>query len=159
MKFDGKTIFLIVSGIAFGAIGSFLLLIRHNVSGASPIAVVSIWAKDVPEAAHFYRDVIGLPLEANHGDLPTFNLNGTYLAILKGEPQPAKNPIPERFPLIAFNVDDLDSAVRRLQDRGVGLPWGIEEHKDSNRIAKYVMFHDPAGNLIELVQFNQIDPH
>jgi catechol 2,3-dioxygenase-like lactoylglutathione lyase family enzyme len=76
------------------------------------IAVVSLWAEDVPAAVHFYQD-------------------------------------PQRFPLIALAVDDLDAAEQNLLLHGVELPWGIEADADS----RWVMFHDPAGNLVELVQF------
>jgi len=54
-----------------------------------------------------------------------------------------------RFPLVAFAMDDLDAAVDRLRAHQVELPWGIEEDADS----RWLMFRDPAGNLIEVVQF------
>ena len=116
------------------------------------IAVVSLWAEDVPTAAHFYRDVIGLRLlshHSHHDGRPHFDLGGTYLAILKGKPVPARNAEPSHFPLIAFAVDDLDSAIERLRAHRVELPKDIAESADS----RWVMFRDPAGNLIELVQF------
>jgi catechol 2,3-dioxygenase-like lactoylglutathione lyase family enzyme len=113
------------------------------------IAVVSLWAEDVPAAAHFYRDVLGLRLMSHHAGRPHFDLGGTYLVILKGHPVPAQDPVPPRFPLIAFAVEDLDIAVDRLRAHHVELPWGVEEDPDS----RWVMFHDPAGNLIELAQF------
>ena len=34
------------------------------------LAVVSLWAEDLPALAHFYRDVVGLPLVAHHDHLP-----------------------------------------------------------------------------------------
>ncbi len=76
-------------------------------------------------------------------------MDGIYFIALKGKPIPAENPDPERFPLFALSVDNLDEMVRRLQEHGVSLPWGIEQ----NESERWVMFHDPAGNLIELVQF------
>jgi catechol 2,3-dioxygenase-like lactoylglutathione lyase family enzyme len=116
------------------------------------IAVVSLWAEDVPAVAHFYRDAIGLRLLAHHShERPHFDLGGAYLVILKGRPQSALNPLPLRFPLVALAVPDLDGAVDRLRAHGVELPWGIEEGTDS----RWVMFHDPAGNLIELLQFKK----
>lgn len=115
------------------------------------LAVVSLWAEDVPAATHFYRDVIGLRLLPHHGSRPHFDLGGIYLAILKGQPQPALDPTPARFPIVAFAVDDLDAAVDRLHAHGVETPWGIEEDHDS----RWVMFHDPAGNLIELAHFKK----
>lgn len=45
--------------------------------------------------------------------------------------------------------DDLDAAEQRLRLHGVEHPWGIEADANS----RWVMFHDTAGNLIELVQF------
>jgi predicted enzyme related to lactoylglutathione lyase len=76
-------------------------------------------------------------------------LGGTFLTVLKGKPIPAQNAEPSHFPLIAFAVDDLDSTIERLQAHHVELPREVAESADS----RWVMFHDPAGNLIELVQF------
>ena len=116
--------------------------------------VVSLWAKDVAIATHFYRDIIGLrllPLETHHHDRPHFDLGGAYLTILAGKPVPPSDPIPARFPVIAFVVDDLDAAVDRLRTHHVELPWGVEAGADS----RWVMFHDPAGNLVELAQLKR----
>lgn len=115
------------------------------------LAVVSIWAEDVPATAHFYRDVIGLQLLEHHGGRPHFELNGVYLTILQGRPVPAVDTVPARFPLMALAVDDLDAVVVRLQAHCVEFPWGIEK----DEVSRWVMFHDPAGNLIELVQFQE----
>jgi catechol 2,3-dioxygenase-like lactoylglutathione lyase family enzyme len=113
------------------------------------IAVVSLWAEDVPACAHFYRDVLELPLIGHHAQRPHFDLGGSTLVILKGKPAPAREADPARFPLIALAVDDLQNATNRLRAHGVTLPWGVEQDPG----ARWVMFHDPAGNLIELVEF------
>lgn len=111
------------------------------------IKVVSLWAEDVHETARFYRDVLGLNLISHHhNSQPHFRVGDAYLVILKGKPHPAEDPEPSRFPLLAFEVQDLDAAVERLIAHEVELPWGIEESGTS----RWVMFHDPAGNLIEL---------
>jgi catechol-2,3-dioxygenase len=111
------------------------------------LAVVSLWAEDVIAAAHFYRDVIGLNLAAHHAGRPHFDLGGTYLAILRGRPLPAEDPDPPRFPVIAITVDDFVAALDRLAAAEIPLPWGVEEDADS----RWVMFQDPGGNLIEIV--------
>jgi catechol 2,3-dioxygenase-like lactoylglutathione lyase family enzyme len=113
------------------------------------LAVVSLWAEDVPTTAHFYRDVIGLHLLPHHGDRPHFDLDGIYLTILKGWPSPARDADPPRFPVVAFAVDSLDATVARLRAHRIDLPWGIERDEHT----RWIMFHDPAGNLIELVEF------
>jgi catechol 2,3-dioxygenase-like lactoylglutathione lyase family enzyme len=68
------------------------------------IAVISLWAEAVDAAAHFYRDVIGLPLQSHFaGNHPHFDLGGTVLTIQCGHPiqRPETEP---RFPLVAFSV-------------------------------------------------------
>ncbi len=114
-------------------------------------AVVSVWAEDVAANVHFYHDVLGLELLSHHGSRPHFRVDGVYLTVLKGTPTPAQNTEPEYFPLFALSVENLDEMVERLEGHHVELPWGIES--DAN--GRWVMFHDPAGNLIELVEFNK----
>ncbi len=115
------------------------------------IAVVSLWADDVPASAHFYRDVIGLEIMPHHaGDRLYFNLDASYLAIVHGRPALPPDPEP-RFPVVAFSVPDLDAAIGNLRLHSVKMPWGIESNTD----CRWVMFHDPAGNLVELVEFEQ----
>lgn len=115
------------------------------------LAVVSLWAEDVAATAHFYRDVIGLRLLMHDQQRPHFDLGGVYLVILKGRPIPPRDPAPARFPIVAFAVEDLNVAVAQLRAHHVDLPWGIEKDADS----RWVMFYDPAGNLIELAQFKR----
>ena len=113
------------------------------------LAVVSLWAEDVDTTAHFYRDVIELKLLKHDRHRPHFDLGGAYLVILQGRSLPPVDPVPARFPIIAFAVDNLDAAIERLRLHHVDLPWGSEEDADS----RWVMFYDPAGNLIELAWF------
>ncbi len=113
------------------------------------LAVVTLWAEDVAATTHFYRDVIGLKLLMHDQHRPHFDLNGAYLVILKGRAVLPLDSVPARFPIIAFAVDDLDATIDHLRFHHVDLPWGIEEDADS----RWVMFYDPAGNLIELAYF------
>jgi catechol-2,3-dioxygenase len=115
------------------------------------LAVVSLWAENVPEAVHFYRDVVGLKLLPSHGWHQHFDLGGTYLVILSGKPVPAQNSLPSRFPLLAFGVANLEAAIEKLEAHHVQRPWGIEQDANS----RWVMFTDPAGNLIEMAEFRQ----
>ena len=114
----------------------------------SHLAVISLYAVDLDRSVEFYRDVIGLYLVSEGAGHPHFRLDGTYLVMLKGNPQPAQETDGDPFPVIAFAVDDLDGALDRLKAKGVVLPWGVE----ADARARWAMFHDPAGNLIELVQ-------
>jgi catechol 2,3-dioxygenase-like lactoylglutathione lyase family enzyme len=72
------------------------------------VAVVSLWAEDVPALVHFYRDVVGLPLLADHDHWPAFRLgHGLHLVIVEGQPAFAREPGESRFPVLAFTVQDL----------------------------------------------------
>ena len=114
--------------------------------------VYSLWAQDVPAAARFYRDVIGLDLLPDHSQHPVFDLgHGSHLVILQGQRPSAQRIGHGRFPHIAFAVEDLDDAIAHLETCGVELPWGIE----ANREARWILFRDPAGNWIELAQLNR----
>jgi len=118
----------------------------------SRAVVYSLRAADLAASAHFYRDIIGLRLLPHHGKRLAFELGGgAHLVILQGGPAPGEEFRSDRFPQIAFEVDDLDGAVDGLKAHGVELPWGVEE----NESARWVMFYDPAGNLIELAQLSQ----
>ncbi len=115
------------------------------------IAVVSLWAEDVPATAHFYREVVGLNIMPHHaGDRPHFDLDGSILTIVRGRSALPPDPEP-RFPVIAFSIPELESAIEKLRHHGVDLPRGVE----TNAAGRWVMFHDPAGNLVELVEFKQ----
>lgn len=114
----------------------------------SHLAVVSLHVDDIARAVHFYRDIIGLYLIPESASRPHFRLDGTYLVLLQGKPQPALEVHNAHFPIIAFSVDDLDGAIDRLRANKVELPWGVE----ADARARWVRFYDPAGNLIELVQ-------
>ena len=45
--------------------------------------------------------------------------------------------------------------MKKLRTHGVDLPWGVE----SNASSRWVMFRDPEGNLIEMVEFKRMEPH
>ncbi len=115
------------------------------------VAVISLYADDVEQALHFYRDIVGFYLVSQgmgSDPRPHFRLGDTYLVLLKGKPQPALTDKPLRFPALAVAVDDIEGAMARLKASQVELPWGLE----ADARARWVMFYDPAGNLIELVQ-------
>ena len=112
------------------------------------LAVITIHAENVPETAAFYRDIIGLELLKHHSpDRVNLKMgDDLYLVIVKGKP-----PIPSiRFPVIAFRVDNLDSAFDELHSKGVDIPDGIEE----DTVSRWIFINDPGGNLVEIAEFD-----
>jgi catechol 2,3-dioxygenase-like lactoylglutathione lyase family enzyme len=113
------------------------------------LKVVSLWAEDIPETAHFYRDVLGLQLMPHHGDRPHFDLGDIYLVLVQGKPTVRVEGSPDYFPVLAFAVNNLDESIAQLRNHDVELPWDVVDGKGT----RWIMFRDPAGNLIELVEY------
>jgi len=118
--------------------------------GAAQLKVVSLRAEDLPATVHFYRHVLGFNLVHHHEHHPSFELqNGVFLVIVQAQSKAEQISGEAAFPVLAFEVDDLETAIQRLISHHVALPWGVEERSDS----RWVKFYDPASNLIEIVQF------
>ena len=104
-------------------------------------------AKDPKALAAWYRDVLGLPLEAWGGaalryDAPkhppaliwsTFPASTTYFAPSTGE-----------F-MINYAVDDMDACLTRLRAKGIEI---LKRADDEN--GRFAWILDPEGNKIEL---------
>jgi catechol 2,3-dioxygenase-like lactoylglutathione lyase family enzyme len=118
--------------------------------GAAQLKVVSLQAEDLPATVHFYRHVLGFNLVHHHEHHPSFELqNGVFLVIVQAQSKVDQISGEAAFPVLAFKVDDLETAIKTLNANNVTLPWGVEERSGS----RWVKFYDPAGNLIEIVQF------
>jgi catechol 2,3-dioxygenase-like lactoylglutathione lyase family enzyme len=115
--------------------------------------VVTLWAPDIPESLHFYREVLGLEWLPHHEGQPAFVVgDGIHLTLRKGKPVPAENALP--FPVIAFQVADLDQALQHLKANGVKMAGDIVTKSG----VRYCTFYDPAGNLIEIAEVSS-EPH
>ena len=111
-------------------------------------ATVTLWVEDFKNALHFYRDVLGLELISQPGDMPHFKVGEGLLVLAKGRLQPPANAFPPDFPLLSLEVVDLDTCVTRLHSFKFALECNIEERRDS----RWIKLHNPDGNLIELVE-------
>lgn len=115
-------------------------------------AVLTVWSPTdhVEATARFYEEVLGLERVSEDGMI--LDTDGTFLVVMQGTLVHPKDTA-RRWPLFALSVPDLDAAVKALEQAGVELPWGIEVFGTPEPDSRYVMFHDPAGNLIELVEW------
>lgn len=115
--------------------------------------------EDVPKAAAFYRDVVGLQLEHETDDTWAWFWAGRpgetqRIALHKGPllfEEHSPYPEGERFGRVhyAFDVarDDLDGAVGRVRSAGVDVYGPVEFDEPFNALSYY--FYDPDGNLLE----------
>jgi catechol 2,3-dioxygenase-like lactoylglutathione lyase family enzyme len=114
------------------------------------MAVVTLWADNFEETVIFYKRVLGMnDVQQESEGIIHFKIDDILFTVMKGKPAKATNSINPRFPIVAFSVEDIQKSFNILKENKVELPWGIEE----SAAAKWIMFNDPAGNLIELVQF------
>ena len=117
----------------------------------SRISYITLWVNEYDACLAFYRDVLGLPLEASDENFAQFATQGTKLYLHRlGD----KSLLRSRGLEIHFEVPDVDVAYSKLLDRGVqfehqpaNMPWG----------ARMAAFRDPEGNAIEIV--GPLDPN
>ncbi len=108
----------------------------------------------ISEAAHFYADVLGLPLQSKSDQALVFRVGGSDLRV-----SPVPDTKPSEHTVAGFSVTNLAAAVEWLEQGGGtlerfdGFPHredGILETPDG---AHVVWFRDPDGNLLSVVEF------
>jgi len=118
--------------------------------------VMSFVATADPERAKaFYRDVLGLRLDADERYALVFSAGGTMLRIQK-----VRDLKPHPFTALGWEVDDIESAVDDLVGRGAsplrveGLPQDGRGIWDADARTRVWWCKDPDGNTLSLTQFS-----
>lgn len=120
---------------------------------------------DMERSKHFYRDMLGLEIIADHGNLVQFAggfalhegtslLSATYGAeatrnLRRVERETKPTGFGRNNLVLYFEVDDedsLDAAFSRIQDR-VDLIHPLRREPWGGRVFR---FHDPDGHIIEV---------
>jgi catechol 2,3-dioxygenase-like lactoylglutathione lyase family enzyme len=107
---------------------------------------------DVEAARRFYRDTLGLPTTVDNGIL-TLHIAGDRPTIAYPKP----GHVPAEFTILNFPVDDIDTAVDALVERGVTIERYDGMPQDERGIMReggpYIAwFRDPAGNILSVLQ-------
>lgn len=110
---------------------------------------------DIAAMRAFYRDLLGLPVEVDHGGWVTFRCGGTRLSLkargrgLAGD-DGAPAPHDSASVQLAFRVPPaaLDGCVRELQAAGIALAAGPVEVTSWRHRA--IFFRDPEANVLEI---------
>jgi catechol 2,3-dioxygenase-like lactoylglutathione lyase family enzyme len=106
--------------------------------------------KDVPEAARFWRDVVGL--EVDDGDIARLHLPGGAHVILYPKP----NHEPASFTVLNLVVADVGVAIQELATRGLqperypGIPHDEDGAVRGNG-PDIAWFQDPSGNIFSVL--------
>jgi predicted enzyme related to lactoylglutathione lyase len=117
-----------------------------HITGLSGVFVTS---KDPKALAAWYRDVLGIRLEAWGGAILRYDAPGhPPMALWNAMPRESDEIAPShREFMINFAVDDLDAFVRRLEGKGVAILKREQDHT-----GKFASILDPDGTKIELWQ-------
>ena len=113
-----------------------------------------IWTSQIAAAKAFYQNVLGLPLRGKSDGALVFEVGGGNLRVA-----PVPSTVPSEHTVLGFAVDDVDSAIARLRERGVAFERFEEFPHDENGAltspdgARVAWFRDPDGNLLSVVQF------
>jgi predicted enzyme related to lactoylglutathione lyase len=110
---------------------------------------VFVTSKDPKALAAWYRDVLGIRLEAWGGAILPYDAPGhPPMALWNAMPRGSEEIAPShREFMINFAVDDLDAMVRRLEGKGVTI---VKRQQDET--GKFASIIDPDGTKIELWQ-------
>ena len=107
---------------------------------------------DIDKARDFYAGTLGLKTSDDNG-LLTLHLAGDRPTLVYPKPDHE----PANYTILNFPVDDIDSAVDELMERGVAFELYDGFGQDEKGIMRnegppIAWFRDPAGNILSVIQ-------
>jgi catechol 2,3-dioxygenase-like lactoylglutathione lyase family enzyme len=101
---------------------------------------IALAVGDVDAAVDFYGRIFELDLRGRVPGMAFLDMGDQFLALAEGD-----DPAPDRSRHFGLVVDDRARVRQALQDAGVDIEPGRGLH-----------FRDPWGNLVEVVQYSEI---
>ena len=108
---------------------------------------------DVPRARQFYAETLGLDVDEENGMLTLHIAGGRDILVYpKGD-----DHTPATFTILNFPVDDIESAVTALAQRGIEFERYPGMEIDEKGVFRgggppIAWFTDPAGNVLSVIQ-------
>jgi lactoylglutathione lyase len=109
------------------------------------ISHIMLGVQDVQRSIAFYRDVLGLPLQAQHESFAFFDAGGCTLALSEG--LGSSKPVRAGATEVVFGVDDVRANYEALRSKGVAF---INEPRAVTGPMFAVNFIDPDGHSLSL---------
>jgi catechol 2,3-dioxygenase-like lactoylglutathione lyase family enzyme len=116
-------------------------------------ATPMIAVKDLDRARNFYEDTLGLEQVDDFGEGFILKSGDTKLSVYRSEFAGTN-----KATALTFDVEDIDSEVRDLKDKGIVFEHyeleGLERDGDIYRADKMktAWFKDPDGNILSLIE-------
>ena len=101
---------------------------------------IALAVGDVDEAVDFYSRIFDLELRGRSGRMAFLDMGDQFLALAEGD-----DPAPDRQRHFGLVVDDREGVRRVLKEAG------IDEEP-----SRGLRFRDPWGNLVEVVQYSEV---
>jgi lactoylglutathione lyase len=101
---------------------------------------IALAVGNVDEAVDFYSRIFDLELRGRSSRMAFLDMGDQFLALAEGE-----DPAPDRQRHFGLVVDDREAVRRALKDAG------LDEEP-----SRGLRFRDPWGNLVEVVQYSDI---
>jgi catechol 2,3-dioxygenase-like lactoylglutathione lyase family enzyme len=101
---------------------------------------IALAVGDVDEAVEFYGRIFDLELRGRVHGMAFLDMGDQFLALAEGD-----EPVADRSRHFGLVVDDRGRVRKALQDAGVEVEPGRGLH-----------FRDPWGNLVEVVQYSEV---
>jgi metallothiol transferase len=120
---------------------------ENRVAKIKKIYAVWIYMMNLDESKKFYEDIIGLKFKFRKGNWIEFDLGETSFALLQRH---RNEPLQPQKTRIMFQVDDIKTMQKRLEENGVRVIAGIRNHS----YGKLLTFEDPNGHWLELFETN-----
>jgi predicted enzyme related to lactoylglutathione lyase len=115
--------------------------------GLSAIAQVALTVHDIPRAAAFYRDTLGVPFLFEAPGMVFFQAGDVRLML--GLPEKKTG---EHSSIVYFKVDDMSIAYRALSERGVAFTHEPRiVHRGRKTDVWLAHFQDPDHNELALM--------
>ncbi len=108
--------------------------------------VANIAGDNLSLAAAFYRDILGLDLLMDHGWIQTYGSSAAMsVQVSIASEGGAGTPVPN----LSIEVDDLATALQRVQQAGLAVEYGpVDEPWGVRRF----FVRDPFGKLLNILQ-------
>ncbi len=119
----------------------------------SRIAQIALSSRDVPRAAAFYRDVLGLKLVFEASGMAFFDAGGTSLMI---GPAPFDGPL-QLNTFVYFDAGDWYATEATLVARGVRFEGDAEiVQRAEGKEHALRPFKDPDGNILKIMGWRAV---
>jgi len=119
---------------------------------------IEIIPRNIEKTISFYTGILGFKIKQRQKvevppleEIVYIELNGSVIELMKvkNPSLPPQNPWQAGLRMIALEVEDMDTVVKYLSSKGVGMTWGPVTLGKSKRAE----IKDPDGLSIELRQW------